>query len=380
MRDKCGKILQIGYGSLAKAGIQVVIMNIVRGLSKDFEFDILLTSKKKGYFDDEFETIGNIYRVVCDVDNFGKLHRFFSYVVRPIRQFIYTYRLIRKNSYDIVHCHSGLEGGPMFLAAKLGGVKCIIAHSHNTASPEKRTIFSRVYRRLNKMIIHMCATIKIGASEEANRYLFGNEENMVIYNPVDLERFQSNNSNHRLQFLDEQKPLVLTNVGRFCYQKNQEFILEIVKFLIEGNKNVCLNLVGFGENETSLNRLIKQHRLDNYVNLIRDDGSINIPNIMSKSDVFVFPSRFEGLGIALIEAQAMNLLCISSDVVPRETDLGLCEYLSLNQSAEQWASKIIEMVNNKNSYVLDREKLNRFGEESVQTVYRELYSQLLDIK
>ena len=120
--------------------------------------------------------------------------------------------------------------------------------------------------------------------------------------------------------------------------------------------------------------------MEECVNLICDDGSVDIPDIMRQSDVFVFPSRFEGLGIVLIEAQAMNLLCVSSDVVPRETDLGLCEYLSLNQNAEQWAAKIIEMVNNKNSYILDSEKLNCFSEENVQTVYRELYNQLLNIK
>ena len=61
-------------------------------------------------------------------------------------------------------------------------------------------------------------------------------------------------------------------------------------------------------------------------------------------DVFVFTSVFEGLGMALIEAQASGLRCVCSDVVPKETKVtGLIQYLSLNESPVKWA-EIISLI------------------------------------
>ena len=75
------KILQVGYASFAKAGIQTVIMNIARGVYKDFDIDVLLTSNKPGYYDEEFEQYGNIYRVNCSVEGFGKLKKYLHFAI-----------------------------------------------------------------------------------------------------------------------------------------------------------------------------------------------------------------------------------------------------------------------------------------------------------
>jgi len=66
--------------------------------------------------------------------------------------------------------------------------------------------------------------------------------------------------------------------------------------------------------------------------------------ILQAMDVFVFTSVFEGLGMALIEAQASGLRCVCSDVVPKETKVtGLIQYLSLNESPVKWA-EIISLI------------------------------------
>lgn len=58
-------------------------------------------------------------------------------------------------------------------------------------------------------------------------------------------------------------------------------------------------------------------------------------------DVFLMPSRFEGLGIVAIEAQTAGLPCIMSDVIPHETKVTEnAVYLSLGTSAEQWSKQI----------------------------------------
>lgn len=369
-KEKKIKILQIGYASLSKAGIQTVIMNIVRGVYKDFDIDVLLTSNEPGYYDEEFQKYGTIYRVDCSVKGFGKIKKFIHFVFRPFKQYFYVKKLIKTNQYDIVHIHSGLEGGPMFMAAKTAGVKHIFSHSHNTASEEKRSICSKIYRAINKRIIHRYATKKIGVSREANRYLYGEDESLIINNPVDVERFM------QIERKPRDEEIVLTNVGRYCYQKNQGFILDIFDELIKKGYRVRLNLVGFGEDEKNIQSKIEKLNLSNCVQMISGSGDVDLPSILGNTDVFVFPSKFEGLGIVMIEAQAAGCLCIASDVVPEATNLGLSEYLSLNEKAAVWAEKIISMIDSKDFYSLKRDLLNRYDYAKIQAEYRTLYQNL----
>lgn len=364
------KILQIGYQSLAKAGIQSVIMNIARGVYNEFEIDVLLTSNKEGYYDNEYMKYGKIYRINSSLEGYGTIRKYISYVARPFKQFFYAYKLIKVNEYDIVHIHSGLEGGPMFLAAKFAGVKHIIAHSHNSFSPEKRTIFSKIYRNISKRIIHCYATKRIGVSSEANKYLYGDDDCFVIDNPVDIDRF-SKSINTR-----KKGGIILSNVGRYCYQKNQLFLLEIVKEFLRKDYNVQLKLVGFGEDEKILRKKTIEYKLEHNVQLIPGNGEVDISEILKESDVFVFPSRFEGLGIVLIEAQAAGCLCIASDVVPKETDLGLCEYISLNENVEEWVKRIINMINKRGEYLLDSERIKQYKVEYFQQRILNLYNEL----
>ena len=73
---------------------------------------------------------------------------------------------------------------------------------------------------------------------------------------------------------------------------------------------------------------------------IRED----ISDIMQGMDLFLFPSLFEGLPVVLVEAQAAGLKCIVSDTITSETDVsGRVEFVSLKESPEEWADKILSL-------------------------------------
>ena len=69
-----------------------------------------------------------------------------------------------------------------------------------------------------------------------------------------------------------------------------------------------------------------------------------VASAMSAMDIFLFPSRYEGLGIVAIEAQAAGLQCVLSDVVPKEVDVipNQITRLSLSENAEIWADIVLK--------------------------------------
>lgn len=112
-----------------------------------------------------------------------------------------------------------------------------------------------------------------------------------------------------------EQAIVLVNVGRHVYQKAQLGIVEAVSLLVENWPDIKLLVVGRqGPTTESLDRSIAELGLEQNVSLLgyRDD----VPDILAAADLFVFPSLYEGLPGALIEAMALGLPVIASNIRP----------------------------------------------------------------
>ena len=139
---------------------------------------------------------------------------------------------------------------------------------------------------------------------------------------------------------------IIGNIGRLHFQKNQMFILDIFEKLIKKEPKVRLILIGDGEDRTKLEKEIDKKKLNKYVHMagIQKD----ICGWLSTFDLFLFPSKFEGLSMAAMEAQANGVPMLASDsVIPKEVKINPSFiFWNLENSAESWAEEILNIKEN----------------------------------
>ena len=106
---------------------------------------------------------------------------------------------------------------------------------------------------------------------------------------------------------------VVVTLGRQEYQKGQRFLLEAVERLAQNRPRLVLLMLGRrGAASTELDELLRRPLLAERVKVLghRDDA----PDVLAAADIFAFPSLFEGLGGSLIEAMALGLPIVASDL------------------------------------------------------------------
>ena len=259
--------------------------------------------------------------------------------------------LMKSGEYNYVHCNC-LAVANIDIAKyayKYGKTKVII-HSHQDM--KLRHLKSEILHRYNRNWLKNKDIIRLACSEQAARWIHGDsvtEKGKVIYihNAIEVDNFkyeQEVEKKYRKEFGLENK-FVVGCVGRFAYQKNYEFLAEIFSEIRKKNKTAVLVCVGDegGMKEIVLEKFKKLKVMDSLRLLgIRED----VAQIMQMFDVFVLPSRWEGLGIVYIEAQAAGVQTFASDVVPKEAKVTeLLHYISLKKSPEVWAREILKYEN-----------------------------------
>jgi glycosyltransferase involved in cell wall biosynthesis len=236
--------------------------------------------------------------------------------------------------------------------AHAAGVPVRIAHSHNdTCRTDSRASFvRRAYLRLAERWIRRYATVQLACSRDAAYALFGEgwregPKARVLHCGIDLQPFGGvvDRAAIRAELGIPRDALVLGNVGRFHEQKNHQFLLEIMAETASREPRAVLLLVGDGALRGQIEARAAALGLRDRVVFAGVRADVH-RMMLGAMDVFVFPSRYEGLGVVLIEAQAAGLPCVISDVVPREADVSrrLIRRLDLSLSAGDWATAVLQ--------------------------------------
>lgn len=288
-------------------------------------------------------------KVKADGNNIYELPKENKYsykVSRKIRS------IIKEGKYDIVHVNMpGHVGFETLKMARQYGIGKRIFHAHNPRNNLnlKTVISTKVYDYL----LQREATELVACSKSAGNSRFGNKDFQVLKNVIDTDRFVYRLEDRRYirEKLHIEKKVVVGVVGRFAAQKNPEFLLECFAEYNKLNKESVLLWIGDGELQEKIQDRAKNMGLKGACLFVGRKN--NIEKWYSAMDLFLLPSKFEGMGIVFLEAQCTGLPCFGSTNVPIETEVTeLMHRISLKQEANYWATamkKVIDMSGDRRS-------------------------------
>ena len=259
--------------------------------------------------------------------------------------------IFAQNKYDAVWCNfSGLTNIDVLKLGKKYGVPLRIAHSHAAAltwTGRMMKYLVPLFHNKNKAVIHKYATDFWACSKPAGDFMFPKKiqhKIKVVNNAVDTLVFcvdQDKKITTRKE-LGLENSFVVCHIARMCKEKNQSFMLEVFKELLKKKNNAKLLFVGDGELKEQI--IQKAKSLEIMDNVIFVGFKPQVADYYKASDVFLFPSICEGLGLSLIEAQACGVPCVASNAVPREADItGCVKFVRLDEPLNVWVDAILEI-------------------------------------
>lgn len=296
------------------SGVQRVSLQEFELLPNE-QFDINLICKESGPLTDYLDDSVRAFFVPTLCRNIS--------LIEDMKSLISLYKLLKKEKYDIVHTHSSKTGILGRIAARLAGVPCVVHTVHGFAfESTKRKSVKLVYKWL-EIFAAKCTTRLICLHNEDKeiciKELYVDPMKIsVIPNGVDLEKFAPaiNKGDLKEKILGlKRNNFVFTMVGRLWPQKNPLYFAEAAKYIIENNliPDSVFVIVGDGE---LMNDLKYNYQTDMNLKkrLLLLGWRNDIPNILKASDVFVLPSLWEGMPLAILEAQSTGLPCIVSNI------------------------------------------------------------------
>ncbi len=316
--------------SMGMGGTENLLMNLYQNLDREkYQFDFILQSKNESIFENQIKELGgNIYKI-------PRIEK------HPLKHLLELRKILKKNEYIAFHRHTA--NSIVFtdlVMAKLANIRKIVIHSHSTSHP--KAWLNKLFRPL----AYALADEHLACSKAAGEWLYGNKHFDILNNGIQTGKHEYSEQTRKMTrekfgFTDDD--IVIGHVGRFDEPKNQRYLIEVFEQLTKLSNQYKLVLCGDGELRGELNLYCKENGFGDKVLFLGVRKDVN--EILQAMDLFAFPSKYEGLGMALIEAQLTSLPCFISPYIPEEAiynnnilKLGIEE-----TNKEEWVKQIIAL-------------------------------------
>jgi len=344
------KILHI-IPSLRKGGAERLVLNICNGLLKQ-GFDVLLVVM---YEQNEYPELSENINIRCcssrlapslsgkakiEIDDFINIVNEFKPDIIHSHLFeaeiLSRWKLFPGIVY-ISHCHGNIRQFKKF------DLNCFLKKSRLTDLYERKIIIDR-YRK--------CRNNFIAVSRDTELFLKNNLPNdlhnfTLMHNAIDCNKFRRIESCNK--FMHDHKNIRLINTGSFVDNKNQAFLIDVVKVLHGKGYNVSLELLGYGPNMKKIENKINKTGLSDRIYC---RGNVNVEDYLCKADIYVHSAVYESFGLVLVEAMAAGLPVVTLDGKGNKDliEEGKNGYILFKQDAEQFADKILKLWTNTEKY------------------------------
>ena len=314
-------------------------MNVYRNIDRNkIQFDFIIDGYEKTALDNEISSLG------------GKVYKVEPYTKNPFKNIYQIYRIVKDNNYQIVHSNMNTLSVFSLFAAWLAGAKVRILHNHSTA------VKSEKLRSAMKYILRPFAPVfankYMACSKLAGEWMYGKKKMekgkvKVLNNAINVDDFAYNSKlgeKLRQDLNIDKDTLVIGHVGRFMYQKNHDFLIDIFKEIHKQKNNSLLLLIGDGSLRATIEAKVQNYGLKN----VQLEGKQReIHSYCENSQILLLTSRFEGLPLVLIEGQQFGLTEISNDSPsgPKEIiENGRNGYIIDNFDKNAFAQKLSELM------------------------------------
>ena len=322
-------------GMMDFGGTEALLMNLLQTVDRNqYQFDFVEQVQEECAHDSEILALGSrIYRCPHispkDLKSYRSWWRGF-FAEHP--------------EYLIVHGHSR-GSGPIYMDEARRAGRIVIAHCHS--SSHGRGLKGAI-RYLWQLPLRRLGDYNFACSEDAGISQYGKRADYtVLKNGIITGKFAWNETVRqevRKALEIDNGTLVIGNVARFEPPKNHAFLVRIFAELHRLCPDSKLMLVGSGSLEEKIRAQVHEAELDDCV--IFTGSSTDVYKFYQAMDAFVLPSFYEGVPLVLIEAQTAGLPSFTSDkvVAPESKVTDLLHFISLEESAQQWAKCIMETL------------------------------------
>lgn len=353
---------------LTTGGIKSYVLNYCRKTGENVDNHFIVCVRRKG--EKDYADLGGMGITVHEV---APVSRPFSFMKECAEVF-------SKNAFDVVVSHIGTLNVLSLKAAKKAGVKVRV--SDNLSTSHRGEIKDAV-KSVLKLFTFKSPTHYAGNSLLSAKWLFGSkrlDKCLIFRNAMDLDNFlfdEEKKKGVREKFGIDKDAFLIGNVGRFCFQKNHLFLIDVFNEVSKRDENARLMLIGYGKLRDKIFAKIDALGLkDKVIDVGLDE---DLPKYYSAMDLFLLPSLYEGLPVVGIEAQAAGLPVVYSDEITKEA--GITEqtaFVSLKEPISVWADKILSFkgTERKNNYELlkaagydiytEVKKLEKFYEDALK--------------
>ena len=361
------RILHV-FGQLNLGGAESRTMDLYRNIDRTkVQFDFVVHNDS-GVYEEEARSLGaNIYRVpryrmINDLEYRKAWNELFKKIMAS-----------DDTKVKFVHGHITSSASIYLPIAKKYGVESTIAHVRSAgADPGLKGVLTRFMRRnLADRADYLFACSNIAAVSAFGQKAVDERRTIFFPNAIETEKFRFNPAT-RDEVRDElglQDAVVIGHVGRFHYAKNHEYLLRIFAEMLNSamlDSKIHISLAGVTESSNVMpeeRRLVlillgEGSRMDEMKALAGELGISenvlflgnhqDIYRYYNAMDLFIYPSRYEGLPGTVVEAQANGLKTIMSDTICDEVVVtDLVETMSVEKDPLEWAKRALEILNDK---------------------------------